>query len=309
MVIKREVAYGIVHGLSDFWKCEELQDFTVTLGDKHFGCHGLLLAACSGFFRGLFRSGMKETKSRCVTVEDISSETFELILETLYTGHGVLTNDNVIDIWQAAHQLQITFLIKECEYYIIETLSIKNFTKYIHIASLLNSEPVTKMDLVVESEDDVIYAILRWVECKFHDQIESLKGEDSDKTRTSVHVPSTNIDVEKHDTSDKCFTSKEVWKLDPRTGLHDRMSDLPDGCSIWYLMSHEHLILLFYSCLADDLKKTAIECFDTKENTWKRLNNLDGSVTDIVSFKDDHSTYLLQSSGDLWKLIQLNLTL
>ncbi|KAI8780242.1 kelch-like protein 40a isoform X2 [Biomphalaria glabrata] len=503
---------------------------------------------------------MKETKSRCVTVEDISSETFELILETLYTGHGVLTNDNVIDIWQAAHQLQITFLIKECEYYIIETLSIKNFTKYIHIASLLNSEPVTKMvwdfilknsslffrkksflklsmpevlklitcqDLVVESEDDVIYAILRWVECKFHDQIESLKGEDSDKTRTSVHVPSTNIDVEKHDTSDKCFTStenesksdfneilsceenhsksliknqervhsfskpgtrehklcyllskarlcltshlcletlmshslvgphgktrdmivralfyqlhegkrngqwpsgaiyrnnatfansalafikdekniyirtfiisrniwlkipslvcrassssihfvvlekklyalgylisyfitqsrppnskdrtpisilqftggswtdkscfftlpssefsaavndsfiyifspkgKEVWKLDPRTGLHDRMSDLPDGCSIWYLMSHEHMILLFYSCLADDLKKTAIECFDTKENTWKRLNNLDGPVTDIVSFKDDHSTYLLQSSGDLWKLIQ-----
>ncbi|KAK0048947.1 kelch-like protein 40 [Biomphalaria pfeifferi] len=130
MGMKQKVACSIVQSLSDFWKCEELQDFTVTLDTTKFECHRFLLAACSGFFRGLFRSGMKETELKCVTVENISSETFELILETLYTANDVLTNDNVIDIWEAAHQLQIYFLITECEEFAIATLSLDNYIDY-----------------------------------------------------------------------------------------------------------------------------------------------------------------------------------
>ncbi|XP_055869039.1 kelch-like protein 41 [Biomphalaria glabrata] len=562
MVIKREVAYGIVQGLSDFWKSEELQDFTVTLGTTKFGCHRFLLAACSGFFRGLFRSGMKETELKCVTVEDISSETFDLILETLYTGHGVLTNDNVIDIWRAAHQLQIMFLIKECEDFVIDTLSLENYIKYFKLSRLLNSEPVTKVvgyfivrnsshffktnsflklsrsnvlnlitcqDLVADSEDDVIYAILRWVQFTSQNKIVNQKGKCSDNSSTNLDVTHTSTDVHKEDTPDQsstqtknerscktlckenlpheditsespfkaqkmihffskpdtrvkdlfdllskarlCLAShhclemiishplvrphektrdlivralfyklqagkrngqwptgaifrnndiyansaltytkdnknifvktflfsrnswlslpklvgeatfssiqfvvldktlyalghllsiydskirasnsqnrtpisimqlnggswsdksstftlpssvfsavesesfiyvfspkgKEVWKLDPTTGTHDRMSDLPDECGIWYVMSHEHLILVFYSCSNNGVDETAIDCFDTRQNSWRRLSNLEGSVKDIVSLKDDHSTYLLQSSGDLWKLVQ-----
>uniref|UniRef100_A0A2C9KJ40 BTB domain-containing protein n=1 Tax=Biomphalaria glabrata TaxID=6526 RepID=A0A2C9KJ40_BIOGL len=525
MVIKREVAYGIVQGLSDFWKCEELQDFTVTLGTTKFGCHRFLLAACSGFFKGIFRSGMKETESNCVTLKDISSETFELILETLYTGHGVLTNDNVDDIWRAAHQLQIMFLIKECEDYVMHTLSLENYMKYYKLSRLLNSEPVTKVvwyfivknsshffktnsflklsrskvlnlitsqDLVADSEDDVIHAILRWVQFTSQDKVVNQKGKCSNNTSTNLDVTHTSTDVHKEDTPDQsstqtenesscktmcketlpheditsespfkaqkmihffskpdtrvkdlfdllskarlCLAShhclemllshplvlfhqktrdlaekallyvlqagkrngqwpsgaifrnndiyansalsyvirdkyavsvttflfsrrswlgfpkffseatitsfqlvvldktlyalgyfhdvnqknrypisilqlngsswcKEVWKLDPATGNRGRMSDLPDECSISYVMSHEHLILVFYLCLESGVD-TAIECFDTKQNSWRRLNNLEGPVKDIVSLKDDHATYLLQTSGDLWKLVQ-----
>ncbi|XP_055868518.1 kelch-like protein diablo [Biomphalaria glabrata] len=199
MEIKREVAYGIVQGLSDFWKCEELQDFTVILGTRKFACHGFLLAACSGFFRGLFRSGMKETELKCVTVEDISSETFELILETLYTGHGVLTNDSIIDIWEAAQQLQIPFLITECEGFAKATLSLDNYIEYYKTAKLFNSKEVLDIvwsfilkntisffqtdfflempisdvlkliksqDLEVPSEDAVVYFLYKWLEFK-----------------------------------------------------------------------------------------------------------------------------------------------
>ncbi|KAK0048945.1 kelch repeat and BTB domain-containing protein 3 [Biomphalaria pfeifferi] len=150
MEIKREVAYGIVQGLSDFWKSEELQDFTVTLGTTKFGCHRFLLAACSGFFRGLFRSGMKETELKCVTVENISNKTFELILETLYTGRGVLTNDSIIDIWEAAQQLQIPFLITECEDFAKATLSLDNYIEYYKTAKLFNSK---KEDEISENSD------------------------------------------------------------------------------------------------------------------------------------------------------------
>ncbi|KAI8770743.1 kelch protein 40 [Biomphalaria glabrata] len=223
MVIKQEVAYGIVQGLSDFWKCEELQDFTVTLGATKFGCHRFLLAACSGFFRGLYRSGMKETKLKCVTVEDISSETFELILETLYTGHGVLTNDNVIDIWRAAHQLQIPFLIKECEEFAISTLSLDNYIEYYKIAKLFESKEVLEViwsfilknansffqtnlyfemqisdvlkliksqDLETTSEDDVMHALLKWVEFRPRQDDDS---EDSIKEQSDINSDQKGI--------------------------------------------------------------------------------------------------------------------
>uniref|UniRef100_A0A2C9KHD8 BTB domain-containing protein n=1 Tax=Biomphalaria glabrata TaxID=6526 RepID=A0A2C9KHD8_BIOGL len=219
MVIKREVAFGIVQGTADFWKCEELQDFTVTVGTTQFGCHRFLLAACSVFFRGLFRSGMKEAVLKCATVKYISKETFESILETLYTGHDVLSKDNVIDIWRAAHQLQIPFLIKECEEFAKATLSLDNYIEYYKIAKLFESKEVIKFvwsfilknansffqtdffyemqvsdvlrliqsqDLETTSEDDVVHALLKWVEFRPCQHDETL--EDSVKEHKSNNL-------------------------------------------------------------------------------------------------------------------------
>ncbi|CAL1533989.1 unnamed protein product, partial [Lymnaea stagnalis] len=197
MAIKREVAYGIVQGISDLWQDEELRDFTIEIGHTKFSCHRFILGACSGFFRGLFRSGMKESDAQNITLQNISSDTFKLVLEALYTGHGVLTNDNVIDIWHAVHQLQIKFLIQECENFVIRHLSLDNYEEIFHCAKLLSPffvldsvwgfikktyEEFTKsdiflglsfgeihqliggQDLVVKSEDIVLDSILRWVE-------------------------------------------------------------------------------------------------------------------------------------------------
>uniref|UniRef100_A0A2C9LE67 BTB domain-containing protein n=1 Tax=Biomphalaria glabrata TaxID=6526 RepID=A0A2C9LE67_BIOGL len=296
MVIKREVAYGIVQGLSDFWKCEELQDFTVTLGTTKFGCHRFLLAACSGFFRGLFRSGMKETELKCVTVEDISSETFELILETLYTGHGVLTNDNVIDIWRAAHQLQITFLIRECENFVIKTLSFENYVDYFLNSRLLNSETVSQtvwsfilknsndffrthcfnelplsdvlnvirsQDLVVKSEDDVINAILRWVEftsIKDHgetNQNVQNKVEKRGETNTLKAV------VDNHD--DKC---SDTWNNMAVSSQHEKEEELFTSNGnrrkyLFTLLSSARLCLTSQTCL-EKLVRHPLLCYSTK---------------------------------------------
>ncbi|KAK0048927.1 kelch-like protein 40 [Biomphalaria pfeifferi] len=296
MVIKREVAYGIVQGLSDFWKCEELQDFTVTLGTTKFGCHRFLLAACSGFFRGLFRSGMKETELKYVNVEDISSETFEFILETLYTGRGVLTNDNVIDIWRAAHQLQITFLIRECENFVIKTLSFENYVDYFLTGRLLNSETVSQtvwsfilknsndffrthcfnelplsdvlnvirsQDLVVKSEHDVINAILRWVEftsVKDHggtNQNVQNMVEKRDETNTLKAV------VDNHD--DKCSDTCNNMAV---SSQHEKEKELFTNNGnrrkyLFTLLSNARLCLTSQTCL-EKLARHPLVCYSTK---------------------------------------------
>ncbi|CAL1545135.1 unnamed protein product [Lymnaea stagnalis] len=87
---------------------EELQDFVVEVEGKEFKCHRLILSACSGFFRGLLRSGMKESQKRRTRLHGVSMETFTCILETLYTGMDNLTRDNIRSVWLAADQFEIT---------------------------------------------------------------------------------------------------------------------------------------------------------------------------------------------------------
>uniref|UniRef100_A0A2C9JSZ5 BTB domain-containing protein n=1 Tax=Biomphalaria glabrata TaxID=6526 RepID=A0A2C9JSZ5_BIOGL len=529
MSIKRGVANGIIRGLSDFWKCEELQDFTVTLGTTTFGCHRFLLAACSGFFRGLFRSGMKETELKNVDLEDISSETFELILESLYTGHGVLTNDNVIDIWRAADKLQIVFLVNECEHFVLKSLSLENYNKYYQIGCLLSSQPVTKaawpyllknfhsfvqtsvflessmnellklvqsQELVVNSEHDVIKAILKWT--KFnpfalqHDlsdihemsckRLRTLgvnsNGEDNEafsttalsdansqnsssdnreqhlglllsKARTcllsreslemllcnplvsdnkmasdvvnkalsyKLQIGKRNgqwptaairrncsnfenvglatkrklsggcllqafsltsnkwLNLDNTDLKDRDFVAfcvmdnvlhyfflvpmddarlngyvyiyqlvDKTWKaikmylvlkyatfyvtvindfiyILPSNGqvmarLHPASETLvsspsvpadptiKDDQPISHVTNYEHMILVFSSVSGKDVE-TVVQCYDTSQNIWTRLNNLEGPAKGMTSFKDDHFTYILQSNGDLWKIVK-----
>ncbi|XP_055868652.1 uncharacterized protein LOC106060986 [Biomphalaria glabrata] len=554
MVIKREVAHGIVQGLSDFWKCEELQDFTVILTRTKFGCHKFLLAACSGFFRGLFRSGMKETELNCVTLEDISSETFDLILETLYTGHGVLTKENVIDIWRAAHQLQIIFLITECENFVIKSLSLENYIDYFQTSRFLNSETVSKtvwsfilknansfftttfflelplsdvlnlvksQHLEVNTENDVIKAILKWTECKSNLEKQSKSNHGakrrsdlplripkklrSDDINNSLEISQESLQVETaineidaakpntpdtetrsdktlsrfdkqnfsasketnlgilishvrtclathdclemlmshplvrenrvaHDivtqalfyqlqmgkrngqwptaaihrnnslfenltlaivqTADeiqlrafsflrkkwqntkigllykrdftyfcvidkslffffitkeqneerdvgsikilklignewkainvtlslsysKFFTAavnefiyiiqskgKRIWRLQPTSETVVCMADLPDDQPICHVACYEHLILTMHSNTVEGVDETQVHCYDTLQDSWSRLNTLEGPAKGMTSFKDDQSTYLLQSNGDVWKIVK-----
>uniref|UniRef100_A0A2C9L327 BTB domain-containing protein n=1 Tax=Biomphalaria glabrata TaxID=6526 RepID=A0A2C9L327_BIOGL len=527
MVIKREVAYGIVQGLSDFWKCGELQDFTVTLGTTKFGCHRFLLAACSGYFRGLFRSGMKETELKNVNFEDISSETFELILESIYTGHGVLTNDNVTDIWRAAHRLGIEFLVKECENFVIKSLSVQNYVNYYKVGKFLNAVTVVDVvwafflktfttfskeqyflelpmpdvlrlvksqDLVVSSEDDVLKAILQWVEHnpsservnstgvqdKEHaqDLVSHEEGNETKCSKSSQENISgcilSNSGIKEHNlfalmsrartchassiclemmlghplvTNDKqtrdlvtralvyqlqigkrngqwptaailrscsCYENvaiaveqppntipqikvfsfsrnkwvttnfnnisrkeiahlavvdkslysffisensrfnednnllsmfelrenswceksekycdlkmfpldirsvavvnnfiymlhykmKSIWRLDPKSQTYAKLADIPDDQPICHIMTYEQLILVFYSVSVVGVDETAIGYYDTSKNTWARLNNLEGPAKGMISFKDDHATYILQPNGDVWKLVK-----
>uniref|UniRef100_A0A2C9M594 BTB domain-containing protein n=1 Tax=Biomphalaria glabrata TaxID=6526 RepID=A0A2C9M594_BIOGL len=554
MVIKREVAYGIVQSLSDFWKCEELQDFTVTVGNTKFRCHRFLMAACSGFFRGLFRSGMKETESNCVTVEDISSETFELILETLYTGRGVLTNGNVNDIWRAAHQLQIIFLITECENFVIKSLSLESYIDYFQIGKVLNSETVTKtifsfilnnassffkthfflelpfkdvlnlvknQNLKVHSENDVNKAILKWTEYNSEKHIETNAdylcyksfplarsiNDKSEANKNSLELSQGNLQVDTADgrkdgtslitlntraQSDNilsknhtqsfsesketilaillanartCLSShdclemlmshplvgknkvarevvtqallyqlqigkrngqwptaaihrnnsvfanvalitkptkkntvkiqifsfsgkkllkskiehlptgdlnefcvidhslyyfsiennrniealcsvsvkqltdnswsqintsssiqlkysrfflvsvnefifilqsneKKMLRLEPTSKNVVRKTDLPNDHSIGHVTFYENLILLMVSDSVEGVDETQVHCYDTLQDSWSRLNNLEGPAKGMTSFKDDQSTYLLQSNGNVWKIVR-----
>ncbi|CAL1548666.1 unnamed protein product [Lymnaea stagnalis] len=195
--IHQRCAFGIINCIQTLWQEQDLQDFNFQVDDTSFHCHRVLLGACSPVLRGMFKSGMKEDKEGFARLQEISKETFQLIITVLYTGRDVLTVDNVIDIWKAAHMLQIDFLVKHCEKCATKFIKTDNFHEFNENAKLFGSETVLKVtrkfilknfnavrktqgflkmssnevlsivkrqDLVVSSEDIVLEAILDWAD-------------------------------------------------------------------------------------------------------------------------------------------------
>ncbi|XP_059175104.1 uncharacterized protein LOC131955137 [Physella acuta] len=196
---RAELCVQLVKGLENVWNENILFDFAVKVQDKIIECHRLILAACSEFFRALFRSGMKEVTENCVVLKDVSCEVFSLILNFLYTGTSLLTLDNFIDVWRAAHMLQIDLMIHVCEQFAIESLSthtweniyenanlfgsanilvelhsflLKNFEQCRYSETFLQlsfeevKDLIKSQDLVVSKEDSVLEFLIKWINYK-----------------------------------------------------------------------------------------------------------------------------------------------
>ncbi|KAK6978442.1 kelch-like protein 8 [Biomphalaria glabrata] len=174
----------------------KFEDFEVIVEGEHIKCHSFLLASCSEFFRNLLDSNMKEKQDMKVDLPNVTSKTFKLILNSLYTGELLLTNDNVLDVWAAVHQLQIDFLVQHCEDFIVVNVTVETFQAFKKQADVLQCQRFAervfpflcqnfmtlrksltflKLDLTdlmnliesdqldVFSEDHVLYSIYDWV--------------------------------------------------------------------------------------------------------------------------------------------------
>ncbi|XP_059171504.1 kelch-like protein 22 [Physella acuta] len=178
---------------------KRLLDFTVRVEDVELPCHRVILAASSHFFRALLMTDMKEAKEGCVTINGISLDIFQLILKSMYTGKITLTIDNCMDLWQAADQLQIDFIVENCADFATKVTSVENFEDMWKIAKNYNSDKlcsfldkflldnfdtisqinvraimelgfidfnrlIVSYDLNVRNEDWLLKLVLKWVE-------------------------------------------------------------------------------------------------------------------------------------------------
>ncbi|XP_059139124.1 kelch-like protein 40 [Physella acuta] len=137
-----------IHVATEVFKCFEkhkdnFTDFTVNVGDTKFNCHKFVLSSCSGFFEALMRTDMREKSESSCTIEGISPEIFGLILDVIYKGSEVLDEENMLEMWHASNQLQIKFLIVDCENFVKERVNLENYWEIFTDAKLLDSIDVT----------------------------------------------------------------------------------------------------------------------------------------------------------------------
>ncbi|KAK3797783.1 hypothetical protein RRG08_052385, partial [Elysia crispata] len=210
---------------------QQFSDFSVTVDEVEFKCHRLVLSTRSGFFRSLLTSGMKETTEGKATLQSISSDVFAIVLKWIYEGEANLSEENVIDVLFAADQLDVQSLVSQCQYLLMQNLSLENCIRFYHTSKVFNHKELEEKSwkillenfdcvcisdefytlntdeilsvvsdprLNTRSEDVVIESILRWVhfdagQVSDNQEIEKNKKAEGDKHHAPIHPKSGEI--------------------------------------------------------------------------------------------------------------------
>ncbi|XP_065213903.1 kelch-like protein 21 [Planococcus citri] len=83
-------------------------------------CHRVVLSAVSPYFKTMFNGNFKESNSDTVTMNDIETETFEEILNAMYTASISFHAGNAYFILKASHLFQLEMIENACVSYIME---------------------------------------------------------------------------------------------------------------------------------------------------------------------------------------------
>ena len=96
--------------LNELRETNILCDTTVRAEGQDFAAHKCVLSAASAYFRALFTSQMKETKSNMVELQEAKSSTVSDVLQFIYTGKASIDSSNAQDLAMIADYLVIPSL-------------------------------------------------------------------------------------------------------------------------------------------------------------------------------------------------------
>ncbi|GFO32828.1 trichoplein keratin filament-binding protein, partial [Plakobranchus ocellatus] len=273
-----------IHIVPDFGVYKDssiLTDVTVVVGTTEFKCHRSILAAASDFFKAAFTCGLREDCERKITLKAIDKNIFSTILTCMYTGEIELTEENLPDIWRAAHMLLIAQVIKECEEFFETVLRCDNcFEFFFQVKLLCENYRCHMLDLIADNfvhlrgssdfnrldaedmkylicsdklnlahEDDLIETLLQWAENDPHaGSIDGTHGATSEDQCAESCVTVQTVDV----ASDQPKVAENVMgnpdcELNkpyqaPRPGV-TRVQQLADllECTRYFLISRRFL--------------------------------------------------------------------
>ena len=181
----------------DFALNQKFTDFKLRAGGKTVHCHRSVIAAKSEYFRSICDSGLTEAALDYSVTKEEDRNILDCMIRYLYLGHTDITKQNVVSLVLAADFIRHNELKKQCEEYMISHVNVQNLMTYYklsekaHLAelnkacqkfSLENYSQVVQTDwylslsikeveeylsddtLNVVSEDDVIDALLKWLQ-------------------------------------------------------------------------------------------------------------------------------------------------
>lgn len=209
------IGYGslVPQNLAKMWREGLLTDVRLVVQDRTFSVHKVTLAASSPYFQGLFMSQMTESRAESLELHDIDTDVLEEILSFMYTGEARLTgfefaarllaaadrflmidfvqiimqfikeqatDENLTELLFLGHKFHINDLeafafSRCCERFTVLTSSAEQigFLPRDLFLKVLRSE-----FLVIEKEEEVLNAVLVWLDAQSADAAEPFAASD-----------------------------------------------------------------------------------------------------------------------------------
>ncbi len=111
-------------------------DIELEAEGKRLQAHKALLAAVSPYFRAMFAGGFRENKEEVVRIQGISYEGLNYVISCFYKDGPPITEENIINVLQAASLLQSTQTLKQCEEYMKAHIIESTCFLYLRLAQL-----------------------------------------------------------------------------------------------------------------------------------------------------------------------------
>ncbi|KAJ8321174.1 hypothetical protein KUTeg_001299 [Tegillarca granosa] len=132
----KDTSFLLAKGLGALRADGSLTDITIKIDTESFRCHKVVLAAVSPYFQVMFTSDFKESREPEVELKDISSEAFRVILSYIHAEDNGLSESNISDVLKAASMLQIDCVVRRCEEFLMDHLSVDNCLNVWKVCSL-----------------------------------------------------------------------------------------------------------------------------------------------------------------------------
>ena len=100
--------------LNEFRLRGDMCDLELKIGSRSFLCHRVVLSCCSRYFRSMFTSQMRESRSHSVELKELDSQAVDCLLQFAYSGRVTVTIDNVQPLLYAASFLQFEHVAQAC---------------------------------------------------------------------------------------------------------------------------------------------------------------------------------------------------
>lgn len=136
---------------------EEFSDVTFMVENQPVYAHKAVLAGRSDHFAAMFRSGMRESVERVITIPNFSKGAFLLLLEYLYTDCVKIDVEHSVELYMAADLYHLERLRDMCCFVVRRDLSVDNVCPLLQAAAESHCQPLKDicMTFVVESFDTV----------------------------------------------------------------------------------------------------------------------------------------------------------
>ena len=188
----------LIYRLDALRRKESFCDVTVSVKDKVFKAHRLVLAAASPFFLSLLVSDMREGKEQFIRIEleEATGSVMEEVFKYIYAGNVAITKENAHDLVAAADYLLLPGLktlacdvleenitIENCifnycfadKYQCLELMRESRGFINSNFSSVMKTDDFLKLDIVevkkwvssddvtITSEEEIFKGIVKWV--------------------------------------------------------------------------------------------------------------------------------------------------
>lgn len=131
-------------GIEELFVSKRFSDFIITVENKEFLVHKMVLAAQSSVFNAMFETDMEERKTNHTKIDEFTAGAFEKFLCYIYTGR-IPDETDAVEVFRIAVKYQVSHLKIVCEMIILDNIDELNASEILILGDLYDSDDMKQL--------------------------------------------------------------------------------------------------------------------------------------------------------------------